>query len=297
MKLHISMRTRKKLFGALFISPLIIGMALFFIRPLIQTIIYAFSTLKIEQDSMTVIPVGFKHFREALFVDESYVRTVVDSVLAMLYQTPVILLFSLYIAILLNQKFVGRWIFRVLFFIPVIAISGIVIRILNQDYLEQMIQSGSAESGLISVMDMTRFTALLNIPDGLLDPVISVVNDIFDLTWRSGIQILIFLAGLQTVPSSLYESAVIDGVTGWEKFWKITFPLITPMVFMNAIFTIVDNFTNSSNPVIMLIAQQSANMKMEYAAGLSLMYLLMVLVVIGVFYAVVGRFIVYLDDR
>lgn len=295
MKLRISMRTRKQLFGALFISPLLLGMVFFFIRPLIQTITYAFSKLVIEQGGLTVIPVGWKNFREGLFVDERYVRTVAESVLTMLYQTPVILLFSLYIAVLLNQKFRGRWIFRVLFFIPVIAISGIVIRILNQDYLEQMLQSGGAESGLISVMDMTGFTSLLSIPDGLLDPLISVVNDIFDLTWRSGIQILIFLAGLQTVPASLYESAVIDGVTGWEKFWKITFPLITPMVLMNAIYTIVDNFTNSSNPVIILIAEQSANMKMEYAAGLSLMYLLMVLVVVVAVYGLASRFIVYLD--
>lgn len=295
MKLRISMRTRKQLFGALFISPLLLGMVVFFIRPLIQTITYAFSKLVIEQGGLTVIPVGWKNFREGLFVDERYVRTVAESVLTMLYQTPVILLFSLYIAVLLNQKFRGRWIFRVLFFIPVIAISGIVIRILNQDYLEQMLQSGGAESGLISVMDMTGFTSLLSIPDGLLDPLISVVNDIFDLTWRSGIQILIFLAGLQTVPASLYESAVIDGVTGWEKFWKITFPLITPMVLMNAIYTIVDNFTNSSNPVIILIAEQSANMKMEYAAGLSLMYLLMVLVVVVAVYGLASRFIVYLD--
>lgn len=190
----------------------------------------------------------------------------------MVYQTPVILLFSLYIAVLLNQKFRGRWLFRVLFFIPVIAVSGIVITILNQDYLAKIMQGETGSSSLISVVDVTGFTNLMGIPSEVLSPLTAVVNDIFNLAWRSGIQILIFVAGLQTVPNSLYESAVIDGVTGWEKFWKITFPLITPMVLMNAIFTIVDNFTNSSNPVIALISEQAGKMNMDYELSESLRF-------------------------
>jgi ABC-type sugar transport system permease subunit len=236
------------------------------------------------------------NFKEALFSEPGYIRTIAESIKTMLYEVPFIIIIRLYIAIMLNQKFRGRVIARAVFFLPVIIISGVVINIISGDYLSQMIMSGERTEGLFANFDIAYLIIEIGVPVNLAVQIVPFINDMFNLTWSSGVQILLFLAGLQNIPSPLYECAIVEGATAWERFWKITFPLISPIIFMNIIYTIVDNFTSNANPVIQMIADQASKMKIEYSAGLSWMYLLIVSIIVAVIYLLINKRIVYIEN-
>jgi ABC-type sugar transport system permease subunit len=295
-KVFLNYSRRKEISGLLFVMPFILGFLLFFAKPLIQSILYAFSTLKLEKDGVTVYYTGLNNFKEALFSDPVYIRTIAESIKTMLYEVPFIIIISLYIAIILNQKFRGRVIARAIFFLPVIIISGVVINIISGDYLSQMIMSGERTEGLFANFDIVYLMIEIGVPVKLAVQIVPFVNDMFNLTWSSGVQILLFLAGLQNIPSSLYECAIVEGATAWERFWKITFPLVSPIILMNIIYTIVDNFTSNANPVIQMIAEQASKMKIEYSAGLSWMYLLIVSIIVAVIYLLINKRIVYIEN-
>lgn len=293
---RLSFSQQRAMCGFLFCLPFVAGFLLLFLAPMIQSIRYAFSTIQLGQTGMTLSFVGLKNFRTALFADPEYVRTIAESVGSMVLQVPVILVFSLFISLLLNQKFRGPTLARAIFFLPVIVVSGIILEILSTDYLSTAIMSGEETIGAFRGMESHDILVAMGIPQQLIDLMIPVVYDIFNLVWSSGVQILMFLAGLQTIPSSLYECAKLEGATGWEMFWKITFPLISPMLLMNVVYSVVDFFTTSANPVIRMINQQTGNMRFEYAAGLSWMYLLVVLVLLGIVYKLMSKHIVYLGE-
>lgn len=293
---RLSFSQQRAMCGFLFCLPFVAGFLLLFLAPMIQSIRYAFSTIQLGQTGMTLSFVGLKNFRTALFADPEYVRTIAESVGSMVLQVPVILVFSLFISLLLNQKFRGRTLARAIFFLPVIVVSGIILEILSTDYLSTAIMSGEETIGAFRGMESHDILVAMGIPQQLIDLMIPVVYDIFNLVWSSGVQILMFLAGLQTIPSSLYECAKLEGATGWEMFWKITFPLISPMLLMNVVYSVVDFFTTSANPVIRMINQQTGNMRFEYAAGLSWMYLLVVLMLLGIVYKLMSKHIVYLGE-
>lgn len=292
-----SYAVRRARSGMFFCLPFLIGFFMFFLMPMCQSVRYAFSSMKMTETGLELHFVGLRNFKEALLTDPQYIRTIVSSARDMVVQVPIILLFSLFIAVTLNQKFHGRGMARALFFLPVIIVSGVIVEILSTDYLSVEIMDGTQSSGLFQGLGSYDILLAMGIPYWLVDMLIPFVYDIFNLVWNSGVQILIFLAGLNTIPVQLYESASLEGCTSWESFWKITFPLISPMILMNVIFTIIDYCTTSINPVIRLVNEQSSNMNFAYAAGLSWMYLLVVLVFVGIIYRVVNRRIVYMEDE
>lgn len=292
----LSFSQRRALSGFLFCLPFVLGFLLLFLAPMLQSVQYAFSSMKLGLEGIELEFVGLKNFKTALFADPEYLRTIVESVRDMVLEVPVILVFSLFVSLLLNQKFRGRTLARAIFFLPVIVVSGIILEILSTDYLSTAIMSGQETIGAFRGVGSYDILTGMGMPRKLIDWMIPVVYDIFNLVWSSGVQILLFLAGLQTVPASMYECARLEGATAWESFWKITFPLISPMLLMNLVYSVVDYFTTSANPVIRMINQQTSNMKFEYAAGLSWMYLAVVLVLLGVVYGLVNKRIVYIGE-
>ena len=142
-------------------------------------------------------------------------------------------------------------------------------------------------------MDSSSILLAFGFSQDVIDVLIPFAYSIFTLVWSSGVPILMFLASLQTVPGALYEVAEIEGASGWEAFWKITFPSISPMLLMNTVYIIADYFTTSSNPVIRMINEQTANMRFEYASGLSWMYFIVVGAIIAVVLALIDRYVVY----
>ena len=292
----LSYERKKSLVGYGFISLWLIGFFLLYAKPLVESLYYTFNTLNVTVDGFQAIPAGFQNYVYAFTKDEAYLPLLTGALKDIVYQVPLILVFSLVMALLINQKFRGRTVVRAIFFLPVIIASGIVIDIINGDYMSKMILSGEKTSQLFQVSSLTEMLYGIGFSQSVVNLIIDTANNVFELSWKSGIQIILFLAGLQSVSSSLYEAASIDGGTKWEMFWKITFPMLTPILSVNIIYTITDNFTAYDNPVMQLIMKTvREDLKFHYSATLAWIYFVVVILILGVTYWLVNRRVVYLD--
>lgn len=283
--------TQKRAFlGFAFVMPWLIGFVFLFATPMIQSIQFSFNKL-------TIIPtggyelnfMGWGNFRQALFVDPTFNRTLIDSVVSMLVDVPLILFFSLFSATLLNQKFRGRGIARSIFFLPVILASGAIaaaeaaglINLIGDSTVaSEMGQVGSQ----FNIISMIRLLDEIGLPMAFTDYIVDAVMRIYDIISRSGVQILIFLAALQAVPGSLYEVAKIEGATPYESFWKITFPMVSPLILTNIIYTVIDSF--SASPITKMIsttAFQTQNFGLSAAMSwLFTIVVSLILVIVGI---------------
>ncbi len=248
----LSLNQRRAIVGLLFISPWLAGFLFFYVRSLFLTIQFSLSRVELlEVGGYNPVFIGLDNFKTALFEDATFNQILVSSLQNMIFDVPAIIFFSLFMAILLNQKFHGRTVVRAIFFLPVIFNSGAI-----SDSLEkavQLMQGGAgshiidaaAGSGGIDVQYFMEMFMDLGIPDGIIEFITGLVGRIYELIRASGVQIIIFLAALQSVSGSLYEVAKIEGATAYETFWRVTFPMVTPLILTNVVYTIVDSFTNS----------------------------------------------------
>ncbi len=224
----------------------------------------------------------FKH------LEESEIKNVVTTV-------PVIIVFSLFIAVLLNQEFRGRALARTVFFLPVVIGSGIVISIIQGDQMSNEVINGTRAAGLFesgSIFDMLEESGLNS---DLIGTMMGIVNNIFELSWHSGLQIILFLAALQTVPDQLYEVARVEGATSWEIFFKITLPMITPILLVNIIYTLVDTFTDYGNSLLVYILDLGKKLNFEYSAALGNIYFVIIFAIIGLVLLLIGRMVTYVE--
>lgn len=293
LKRHIPYERRKMWVGIGFISPWIIGFLFFCLNPLVQSLVYTFHDLRITENGFDMKFLGWENYQYLFHSHPDFIPTLTSSLSGILYQVPSILVFALIVGMLLNQKFRGRTIARAVFFLPVIIASGVVIDILNGDAMSSLIMSGEKNSSLFTVSAFQTLLYDLGLPQQIVEFVISVSNNIFALTWQSGIQILLFIAGLQTVPPQLYEAASIDGCTAWESFWKITFPILTPIIIINLIYTITDNFTSYTNKTMVLILQSGQDLKFSMSSTMAWIYFVVILLVIGAIYRIADKRVVY----
>ena len=248
-------KTRKSIWGIIFIIPLAIGFIYFFAIPLVLTVIYSFSYVEKFQNvaGLKTIFVGwnnyiyiFKDFTISIsYVDYIFTELLVKAFTSIITDLPVILIFSLVMAVVLNSKFAGRTLVRAIFFMPVI---------FNSQAIDMAIASRSSMTAIIYQNTQTIFDQMFSFKDFLLNanlPVFLVTflsnasAEIYNIISYSGIQILIFLTAIQSVPVQLYEAAKMEGCTTYEMFWKITFPMVSPMLLTNAVYTIVDSYTRS----------------------------------------------------
>jgi len=206
-------------------------------------------------------------------------------------------------AILLNQKMMGRAAFRAIFFLPVVLATGVMESIEAGNILGTMMGNGegfddgsgsSAASEIVSAMDFETLFANMKVGTELVEYVVQIINDIYAIVNRSGVQMLIFLAGLQSISPAIYEACKIDGATGWETFWKVTFPMISPMILVNAFYTVIDSFTRRTNAVMQRIddLKKVSGISSEMSA-MSWIYFLLVFVIIAVVGGIVSSFIFY----
>ncbi len=256
-----SLEKRKARSGYFFVAPFLIGLALIYIPMLIDSIWLSFSYVKQTLGGAEeYVGVGFENYVTA-FTDKTFVSTLISGLQQLVLEVPAIIVFSLFIAVVLNQKMLGRAAFRAIFFVPVILSAGLMETINANDIVSGAIQGGvddgsgqeSSASQIISVMDFQALFANMKVGKELVTYVVDLVNSIYDIINDSGVQMLIFLAGLQSISPAIYEAAQIEGATGWETFWKITFPMISPMILVNAVYTLIDAFTKSGNSVMSFI--------------------------------------------
>lgn len=276
----VSFERKRNLEGLIFVIPWLIGFIWFVLIPLILSIRISFFKTTLA-DLYGGAFIGFNNYVE-IIKNPSYGEVILNSFLNSLYQVPVVVAFSLFVAVLLKQKFPGRTAFRVIFFIPVILAGVIMSYLFNQD-----VGSVSVFSSLLSEATGNNFIAMI-FGGGLSSQIGSIM-------WKSSVEILIFLAALQSVPDILYEVVELDGATAWESFWHVTLPYISPFVILNAIYALVDSFVDSSNPVMGLLNNltSSADGESYYgmASALSWMYLLMALITILVFVLLTRRWL------
>jgi len=300
-----SLDKKKARAGWIFILPFLIGFLLIYLPIIYDSIKYSFHTIKIlPGGGYELIFVGWFNYQEALFVDPTFVQTLSAGISQLILDIPAIVVFALFMAVLLNQKMVGRAAFRAIFFIPVILTTGLIAQIDQGNQLIEYMgsQTSSIDDGsgqnqvteIISVMDVEMLFSNMMVGGDLLTYVVGMVNNIFNIINRSGVQMLIFLAGLQSIAPAIYESCEIDGATAWETFWKITFPMISPMILVNAIYTVIDSFTSSTNSVMSYISNvyQQANGNVVSSA-MSWMYFLIVIIVISAVAAVMSAYVFY----
>ena len=286
--------SKKSLAGFLFVSIWVIGFIFFFLLPFLQSVRYSFSDIVLNPNGgYSLNFIGWKNYIKAFTTDAEFLPAVFSSLGAMLYQVPIIVLFSLFVAIILNQKFVGRTFVRGIFFIPIIVANGVILSIMNGDVLSQTIMQGSSSSTLFQSEFLYELMFKSGMSQEFVNGLTGVVDSLFALIWKSGIQIIIFLAGLQTIADSMYEAAKIEGATGWETFWKITFPMISPMIILNLIFTIIDSFTDYNNVVMKYINEQQIGMRLAYSSTLGWIYFLMVAVIIVMVYLIINKRVFY----
>ncbi len=299
-----SLDAKKARGGWFFVLPFVIGFVILYLPMLISSIQFSVSEITVDREvGYTLSFVGFENYQEALFSDAGFVRTLTESIKQLVFDVPAIVIFSLFMAIVLNQKMIGRAVFRAIFFIPVILTTGLIDQIDQSNAAMSYMSSGGIDTGvntgagdLISAMDITSLLGNMAIGTELVEYVVAIVNDIYNIVNRSGVQMLIFLSGLQSISPSIYESCKMDGASGWETFWKITFPMISPMILVNAVYTVIDSFTSESNAVmryINTVYNTGTVRPRELSSAMSWIYFVLVLVLIGLVAFIASAFVFY----
>ncbi len=298
-----SLDKKKARAGWVFVLPFVIGFLLVYLPIIWNSIFMSFHSLHIVTGGgYTLEFVGLENYSDALFEDPLFVQTLITGLKELAFDVPAILIFSLFMAVLLNQKMAGRAVFRAIFFIPVILSTGIMESIEGQNILGTMMEGSdsidgseqSAASEIVSVMDIERLFYSMKIGKELVEYVVKMINEIYDIVNRSGVQMLIFLAGLQSISPAIYEACRIDGCTSWETFWKITFPMISPMILVNAVYTIIDSFTTDSNSVMRYINQvYQGSDGQVLSSAMAWMYFLIVMIILAAVAGLFSAFVFY----
>ena len=296
-----SLDRKKARAGWFFIAPFVLVFFLVYVPIIYDSINYSFHTIYLlSGGGFELDPVGWQNYYDALFSDPNFVVTLTGGIQQLVLEVPAIVIFSLFMAVLLNQKMVGRTVFRAIFFIPVILSTGLIDSIdLNTaftEYSQGGVDSGNAVQGsdsIMSVMDLQNLFAGMKVGHELLEYVVEIVNNVYNIVNRSGVQMLIFLAGLQSISPAIYESCTIDGATAWETFWKITFPMISPLLIVNLIYTIIDFFMKTDNQIMTKINETMViNMDYGFASAMAWIYFAVVIVIIGVASLIVSKGVV-----
>lgn len=284
---------RNSLIGFSFTIPWVIGFIFLFLIPLIKTVLYSFSSISIGKSGFELSFVGVGNYRATFSEDPNNLRMVLTSIGNVVVTVIVVVVFSLFLAILLNQDFRGRSLARVIFALPIIIASGVVIVLLKENVLQQNMGSSDTAATLFQGNGLLDFLKLMGLPDNIVGMFENILNNIFDMVWRSGMQIILFLSALQSIPSSSYEAAKIEGATAWESFWFVTFPMISPFLLVNIVYTIIDTFTDSTNTVMSKIFSLVSGVEYEKAAAFSIVYFILVLLVVGLVYIIMNKRISY----
>ena len=298
-----SLDRKKARAGWVFVLPFVIGFVLVYLPIIWNSIYMSFHSLHIVTGGgYTLEFVGLENYSDALFEDPLFVQTLIEGLKELAFDVPAILIFSLFMAVLLNQKMAGRAVFRAIFFIPVILSTGIMESIEGQNILGTMMEGSdsidgseqSTASEIVSVMDIERLFYSMKIGKELVEYVVKMINEIYDIVNRSGVQMLIFLAGLQSISPAIYEACRIDGCTAWETFWKITFPMISPMILVNGIYTIIDSFTTDSNSVMKYInSVYQGSDGQVLSSAMAWMYFIIVMLMLALAAGLFSAFVFY----
>lgn len=292
------LQRRKAISGYLFIAPFIIGFLAFMVKPLFQSLYMSFCTVEVSPNGIHNVFKGLSNYIQAFTIDTEFNRLLVEEISRMCINSLAIMVFSFFVALILNQKFKGRALVRAIFFLPVILSSGVILGVESNNALLASVQNMVEETtSTTSVTDAIKSILLTSgIGASAFEKVFDIVDGIYDVAIASGIQIIIFLSGLQTISTNMYEAAAIEGCTAWESLWKITFPMISSLFLVNWIYTIVDFCMRSDNQVMEKISDQMIQyINYGFASAMSWIYFLIVIAIIGISSFIISKGVYYYD--
>lgn len=279
--------------GLLFVLPFIIGFIWMFMKPLIESLWYTFHRVTAGPDGLVLDPIGFENWKYMTTTDATFVKSLITMASGVVVEILVIMFISIFLAVLLIDKFPGRLFFRTALFLPMIFGAAVLLKAFRYFGGDDALISGMSNN-----TELTGFVKDIIASFGVLTPLIEkftqYAGTLFNLLWSTSLQIIIFIIGLQAIPSHLYEVAKMEGATKWETFWKITFPLLTPSILLCLIYSIVDYFNSSTNPIVMLI-DENMIARLDYACTQSWAYATMIFVLVLIVNAVLSRRVITLD--
>ncbi len=288
----LSQRRSRTAWG--FLLPWLIGVVFVFVVPLALSISFSFSKVTVD-NGYSLEFVGFRNYMTAFLEDEKFLQYFATTIGDLLYEVPIILVYSFLVAVLLKEKFPGVTVFKFIFFLPVILSSDLFFGLLNNfgtvtnSSLDAVIGNAGA-TGILQSLNLSKYLTALGLSKELVDTLTAPVNKVYEIVTCSGIQIFIFLAGIYSVPPDLYEAAHVEGANGWEKFWMITFPMVTPMILVNVIYSIVDTFISESNMVMEYVYELSfKNFDFGLSSAICWIYFAVIALILAAVYFIINR--------
>ena len=290
------LQKRKAISGYLFISPFIIGFLVFMVQPFFQSLYMSFCDVQVGAGSFFPVWMGIDNYIRAFRVDPEFSRLLVEEISRMALYSIAIMVFSFFVALILNQKFKGRALVRAVFFLPVILSSGVILGLESDNSVMAAMNVAIEETaqGISITGALESILRTAGVGTRAYESVFEVIDNIYDVAISSGIQIIIFLSGLQTISASMYEAADIEGCTKWESLWKITFPMLSSLFLVNWIYTVIDFCMRSDNEVIDKITTVTVDqINYGFGSALSWIYFVVVMLIVGISSFIISRRVYY----
>lgn len=292
------LQRRKAISGYLFILPFLAGFLIFMAKPFFQSLYMSFCDVQLGAGVFNPVWMGIGNYKQAFLVDPEFNRLLVEEISRMCVYSLAIMVFSFFVALILNQKFKGRALVRAVFFLPVILSSGVILGLeTNNALMANLAATIESTTQNISVtVALENILRTAGVGTRAFEEVFEVIDNIYDVAIASGIQIIIYLSGLQTISDSMYEAADIEGCTKWESLWKITFPMISSLFLVNWIYTVIDFCMRSDNEVMkkfqkVMIEQTNYG----FSSAMAWIYFVIVIAIVGITSLIISRRVYYYD--
>ena len=272
-KKHKGINSIKSKYGMLFVLPWTIGIIIFVMIPTFQSILYSFSSVSTNDYGLETKFVWFKNYIYIVNEDPNFLTFFTNASVKILYSLPSRLIISIIIGIILNGEFKGRIIFRSLYFLPVIIATGVVMEWILLSTNPSLADSGASNNSTTNMIDVSQIIGALGLSGTFAEYFQIAISEIFTLVWSSGVQIILVIAGLQSIPASLYEVAKVEGATKWEEFWFITFPMLSQITLLIIIFTVVELVTDKTNEVMNYVYSLMSTLNYDESSAMLWLYL------------------------
>lgn len=290
---QIKMGTKREIAGWMFVLPWFIGLLVFFIQPVVLFFTFSFFDFEITSGGYVLKPLADGFFSNYIFAwvsDANYPQAFVGAFKVFAYEVPIIVFFSLFMSILLSQDFKGRGIMRTIFFLPIVVTSGVMVIVIARGVSQVNMGTGDGAGTIYDVSMLSELLVNSGFPEKIVEGLTGIIARVADLVWKSSVQILIFLISLLAIPESYYEAARVEGATGWEVFWKITFPVVSPFIFANTIYTLIMSSMSVESGVISYVLNlASQSYDYSVASAMMWMYFSVILIIVVLIFLLFRR--------
>lgn len=292
----IPYESQKAVVGLLLITPWLIGSIWFFIIPFIKSFLYSFQELTLDPGKMTAIFIGLANYKKLFTGDPEFLQILYLTLYNIWYEIILVIVLSCFLAVLLNGKYRGRMFVRGIFFLPVIIATGVIIQVFDQTSVTNGMISGAPSTTMFQGVAFTEVLSSIGVPGEIVNLIGNIISKLFTLVWKSGVQTILLLAGLQSVPKTAYEAAVVEGASEWEIFWKVTFPLLSPILVLCSFYTIIDLSNDSGHVIVQYIYRFSSQIDFSYASAIANVWFLIILICVAVVFMVSRKHVFYMEN-